>query len=204
MTTPTALKIAPVATKALLAPRIPQTPRPPAQNGDVQPSPPEVPLPPPRANIPVVPRAAEKKEMEDDINGCLDMLLDTMPAPLLVRANAVADASELLPGKSKGIKRPRFGKNPDGTPAEKVEKKAVERKSPWGIFLHKFKMEHPDLCPAEATVEARKIYVPKSGKKKSFERIATEQWKASHPREWAKLTKEERIEAVRAHFIKLV
>ncbi len=105
--------------------------------------------------------------------------------------------------KKQGKKNARFGKNPDGTPAKKADKKDVERKSSWGIYLHQYKLDHPDLASLEATIEARKEYVPKSGKQKSFERIFTEVWKTKNPR-WKQFSKEQRIAAIRADFIKLV
>lgn len=102
---------------------------------------------------------------------------------------------------SKGKKNPRFGKNPDGSPAPKAVKKEIIRKSEWGRFLHAFKEENPDLYPLEATIEARKLYTPKSGKQKSFERIYSEVWKQRNPK-WAKMSKEERTLAIRNDFIK--
>lgn len=103
----------------------------------------------------------------------------------------------------KGKKHARFGKNPDGTPAKKADKKEVERKSSWGRFLHQYKLEHPELHSLEATIEARKVYTPVSGKQKSFEKIFTEVWKTKNPR-WQTFTKEQRVAAIRADFIKLV
>ncbi len=103
----------------------------------------------------------------------------------------------------KGKKHARFGRNPDGTPAKKADKKEVERKSPWGRFLHQYKLDHPELHSLEATIEARKVYTPVSGKQKSFEKIFTEVWKTKNPR-WQNFTKEQRIAAIRADFIKLV
>ncbi len=103
----------------------------------------------------------------------------------------------------KGKKNARFGRNPDGTPAKKADKKEVERKSEWGRFLHDFKARHPDLAPLEATIEARKVYVPESGKQKSFERIFTEVWKTRNPR-WPKMDKAERLIAIRAAFVKII
>jgi hypothetical protein len=103
----------------------------------------------------------------------------------------------------KGKKNARFGKNPDGTPAPKMPKVEVERKSEWGRFLHKYKQDNPDLCPLEATIEARKLYTPKSGKQKSFERMYTEVWKQKNPK-WPKMSKDERTAAIRADFIKAI
>lgn len=56
-----------------------------------------------------------------------------------------------------------------------------ERKTEWGRYLFKFKAEHPQLDSHTAKVEARKAYVPASGKKKSFQRIFAEKWKANNP-----------------------
>lgn len=115
-------------------------------------------------------------------------------------ASAMTDEKQTPP---KGKKNARFGRNPDGTPAKKADKKEVERKSPWGRFLHQYKLDHPELHSLEATIEARKVYTPQSGKQKSFERIFTEVWKTKNPR-WASFSKEQRIAAIRADFIKLV
>jgi hypothetical protein len=102
----------------------------------------------------------------------------------------------------KGKKNSRFGKNADGTPAKKVDKH-IERKSEWGKFLHKYKLEHPDVYGLQATMDARKVYVPKSGKQKSFERIFTEVWKQKNP-DWQRFDKEQRLAAIRADFIKAI
>ena len=132
--------------------------------------------------------------------------LDSPPTLLPAKAmedDLDAEMTEDEKPVSKGKKNPRFGRNPDGTPAAKAPKKDVVRKSPWGIFLHQYKEEHPDLYPQEATIEARKHYKPKSGKEKSFERLFTEVWKQRNPK-WPKMTKEDRAAAIRADFIKAI
>ena len=101
-----------------------------------------------------------------------------------------------------GKKNARFGRNADGTAAKKAEKKPIVRKSPWGRYLALFKADHPELCSLEATIEARKNYRPKNGKKKSFERIYTEVWKTRNPK-WGLMSKETRSDTVRKDFIKI-
>lgn len=118
--------------------------------------------------------------------------------------SAVSDFSSIAEDQTKrGKKNARFGRNPDGTPAKKADKKDIERKSEWGRFLHQFKTSHPEMHSLEATIEARKVYIPQSGKQKSFERIYTEVWKVKNPR-WQQMSKEQRVAAIRADFIKLV
>ncbi len=56
-----------------------------------------------------------------------------------------------------------------------------ERKTRWGRYLFKFKTDHPAMDSHTAKVEARKAYIPESGKKKSFQRIFAEKWKANNP-----------------------
>jgi hypothetical protein len=53
--------------------------------------------------------------------------------------------------------------------------------SPWSLFLKKFRLENPGLSSGESLVQARKRYVPPSGRKKSFEVIFREVWQARHP-----------------------
>lgn len=146
------------------------------------------------------------------INDDLDKAMAELPDPTLTTTQGPAEAK--APAKNvrfegldeipkQGKKNARFGKNPDGTPAKKADKKEVERKSEWGRWLHDFKVSHPDMHALEATIEARKTYIPKSGKQKSFERIFTEVWKTKNPR-WATFTKEQRHAAIRADFIKSI
>lgn len=69
-----------------------------------------------------------------------------------------------------------------------------ERKTEWGRYLFKFKSDHPQLDPHTAKVEARKAYVPKSGKKKSFQRIFAEKWKANNPL-WREMKTSKEVDA---------
>lgn len=140
----------------------------------------------------------------------LAIAMDSLPEPTsLVAAPETATVTKnarfegLAEIPKQGKKNARFGKNPDGTPAKKADKKEVERKSEWGRWLHQYKVDHPNLAPLEATIEARKTYIPKSGKQKSFERIFTEVWKVKNPR-WTTFTKEQRHAAIRADFIKSI
>lgn len=97
-------------------------------------------------------------------------------------------------------KNPRFGRNADGTPAPKAQKKAYDHKSEWGKFLAAYKTKHPQLCSREATIAARMVYCPKDGKNKSFERIYTEVWKERNPK-WTLMDKAERRKKIRSDFI---
>lgn len=104
-------------------------------------------------------------------------------------------------GPKRGRKNGRFGGDP-GEPASapKKQDRSDERKSEWGRFLHKWKTDHPKMDPLEATIEARKRYVPSNGKAKSLERMFIEVWKARHPH-WKLLTKEDKEKAIRKTFI---
>lgn len=165
-----------------------------------------VPAPVPALEVPMEASAenapsnqGETKNMEADLATAMEEVSETTPLPdgsILVQFVAAASGG-------KGKKNPRFGKNPDGTPAKKADKKEIVRKSEWGQYLFDFKQKHPDLCPLEATIEARKTYVPKSGKQKSFERIFTEVWKTKNPK-WSQMTKEQRVAAIRADFVKAI
>jgi len=130
--------------------------------------------------------------------------LDTaMAIPDTGAPSVTAPVAKDAPPQPSQLKRkggPRFGKNPDGTPAKKADKKEIERTSEWGKFLHGFKLAHPEISSLEATIEARKVYVPKSGKQKSFERIFTEVWKTQNPM-WPKMDKEQRTLAIRRSFL---
>jgi uncharacterized short protein YbdD (DUF466 family) len=140
-----------------------------------------------------MPMALTTGQIDADLDAAMGVLPETKAVVPLVSVFT----PETL---NKGKKNARFGRNPDGTPAKKADKKEIERKSDWGKFLHDFKQKHPDIYGLEATIEARKVYVPKSGKQKSFERIFTEVWKQTNPG-WPRMTKEERTAAIRKAFI---
>jgi hypothetical protein len=133
----------------------------------------------------------------------LEAVMESLPDTSIAASTTTAANADKPESKQQGKKNARFGKNPDGTPAKKADKKEVERKSEWGRFLHEFKTKHSDMCPLEATIEARKVYIPKSGKQKSFERIFTEVWKQQNPM-WQRLDKQERVAAIRKSFIKSI
>ena len=170
------------------------------KRSDVLPVSPEIvptPSPPPPAPLQLSSKPTEESSVANEIMaGLSSALSDGSVVGVKVTETVVA-----VPSDSK--KRPRFGKNPDGTPAPKVPKKEPERKSPWGKYLHQYKLEHPDLTNADAEVEARKVYTPANGKKKSFERMYTEVWKKRNPK-WEKMDKEERRIAIRADFVKAI
>lgn len=162
-----------------------------------------------RASEPAPPSSLPPQTPDISLEAALEAALEAVEAPMDTSEEKGVKVSptEAPPApkgeEEKAKKRPRFGKNPDGTPAPKVPKKIVECKTPWGQFLRKFKAEHPDLSSAEAEIEARKNYIPKSGKEKSFERIFSEVWKRKNPK-WEKLTKEELRATIRADFIKMI
>lgn len=104
---------------------------------------------------------------------------------------------------NKGKKNTRFGRNADGTAAKKADKKMYVHKSDWGLFLADFKRTHPDMVPQDATMEAQMRYIPKNGKKKSFERIFTEVWKRYTPKH-VHMTKEQKALAMREDFIRTI
>jgi len=133
-----------------------------------------------------------QSELEKDIDTAMSAATQEA-APSIAATTGEGDPK-------RGKKNARFGRNPDGTPAKKADKKEIERKSEWGKYLHDYKLAHPDICSLEATIEARKTYIPKSGKQKSFERIFTEVWKTKNPM-WQKMTKEQRTLAIRAAFV---
>lgn len=159
-------------------------------------------------DTPPTPRPAQPKAKTQEVKV---LPLESPPSPPVLLPVKVleedldAEMGEPVQEKvtGKGKKNPRFGRNPDGTTAAKAPKKEVVRKSPWGIWLHQYKEDHPDLYPAEATIEARKYYKAKNNKEKSFERLYTEVWKQRNPR-WPKMAKEERAAAIRADFLKAI
>jgi hypothetical protein len=153
----------------------------------------------PVSDVPPVTIHLPETAMLDELAQALDEQKAMMPALEKKMEEAKVEGEQ----PQKGKKHPRFGKNPDGTPAKKADKKEVERKSPWGRYLHQYKLDHPELHSLEATIEARKLYTPVSGKQKSFEKIFTEVWKTKNPR-WQTFTKEQRIAAIRADFIKCI
>jgi hypothetical protein len=161
-----------------------------------------IPMETSQCNPPVLPTNQNAPSAED-----LDAAMASIPdGPVPLKPSEAAPKSDfsIIPGPPKqGKKNARFGRNPDGTPAKKADKKEVERKSEWGRFLHNFKLQHPQLHSLEATIEARKVYVPQSGKQKSFERIFTEVWKVNNPH-WQKMSKEQRTSAIREAFIKKI
>jgi hypothetical protein len=106
-------------------------------------------------------------------------------------------ATETPPAK-RGRKNGRFGKLEEGE--ERKVKPAPERKSPWGKYLFEYKQQHPELNPLEATIEARKRYVPENGKKKSYQKLFAEVWKIKNP-DWRRFTESERQLAMRQSFI---
>ncbi len=142
---------------------------------------------------------ATGKEMLENLAAALDAL----PAEALVDTTTPAPTTtdKDTPAPSTKRKNPRFGRNADGTPAKKADKKEVVRKSEWGRFLAAFKASHPLLCSVEATIEARKIYRPANGKQKSFERMFKEVWKQRNPK-WALMSKAELATNIRNDFIK--
>jgi len=76
-----------------------------------------------------------------------------------------------------------------------------ERKTPWGRYLYAFKKEHPEMDKHTAKVEARKTYIPESGKKKSFQRIFAEKWKANNPL-WTQIKDPQELDnVIRAAFL---
>lgn len=143
---------------------------------------------------PSCPSPQPEPSMEVAVAQAMDELTDDeKPGHVLVKFHAASSGG-------KGRKNPRFGKNPDGTVAKKADKTPIERKSPWGRYLFQYKVDHPELYGLEATIEARKHYVPTGKKPKSFERIFTEVWKTKNPN-WQKFSKEERLAAIRASFV---
>lgn len=53
--------------------------------------------------------------------------------------------------------------------------------SPWMTFLKSYQMKNPGMSQGQAQIEARKRYVGPSGRKKSYERIFREVWRAKNP-----------------------
>lgn len=97
--------------------------------------------------------------------------------------------------------------HPECTKCSLVHKKSKTpgEPSPWARFLKTFKSQHPDMSADQVMREARKRYVPPSGKPKSFERIYREIWRAKNhtwkdlypdPEDAKKKMREDFVEAI--------
>jgi len=126
-------------------------------------------------------------------------------APPVVRD--LTDALEKADKKTKRKPPPPRKKDPLPEPHPDCARcKAPKVKGPnttqaWHEFKKKFELEHPDLDKFELDVEARKHYVPQSGKAKSFERIYREQYLARHPGERTKYSPEELALRIREAYV---
>lgn len=69
------------------------------------------------------------------------------------------------------------------TECAKCTKKRSRRSEPsaWMMFLKKFQLANPGMSVGESQVQARKLYIPKNGRLKSFERVFREFWRAKNP-----------------------
>jgi len=86
----------------------------------------------------------------------------------------------------------------------KKQKKGPAELTEWNAFLKKFRLEHPGMVSGEVTMEARKRYVPSSGKKKSYERLWKEVWRYRNPQWKDMYTPEEAKEQMRKDFIERI
>jgi hypothetical protein len=65
----------------------------------------------------------------------------------------------------------------------RCEKKRNRRTEPsaWMQFLKKFQLKNPGMSVGESQIQARKLYIPKNGRMKSYERVFREFWRAKNP-----------------------
>ena len=82
----------------------------------------------------------------------------------------------------------------------KERKKHPSEKSEWNRFLKDFQYRNPDMALGESLIEARKRYVPKNGKLKSYERLWRDVWRAKNPA-WKSMASEEWRGKMREDFL---
>ena len=105
--------------------------------------------------------------------------------------------------KSAGKKRALAESHPECQRCTQAKAQKTGTPARWIQHVAEFIKAHPELPEGEARIRARKEYIPSNGRKKSFERIYKEAWKARHPAEMLKnLTKEELDEKIRQDFLK--
>lgn len=71
--------------------------------------------------------------------------------------------------------------HPECVKCSTVKKRKPGEASQWALFLKKYTQDHPGLSANQAIVEARKRYIPPSGKPKSYERVWREIWRSRNP-----------------------
>lgn len=104
------------------------------------------------------------------------------PVPVANADVAVDSQASLVPLKPVRMKRARAIPQPHPECVKCSAKKPRSHgPSAWSVFLKKYQNENPGMAATEAIVEARKRYVPPSGRKKSFERIFRELWRIRNP-----------------------
>lgn len=116
--------------------------------------------------------------------------------PALDLCMSVVDKAE---NKSKR-KRDPAPSHPECGKCAKIKPRVPGQRSPWAQFLRSFQQQHPDMTQPQALMEARKRYVPPSGRLKSYERIYKEVWKTRNPT-WQTLNKDELAALMREDFV---
>ncbi len=85
-----------------------------------------------------------------------------------------------------------------------VKRKRPTKKSAWSKYLANYKLTHPEMDAGEAQIQARKRYVPGSGKEKSYERLFREVFDARFPSLKETLPKDEYRKKMRLAFIDVI
>lgn len=120
-----------------------------------------------------------------------------------VAESALAGEAALVIAKPVRMKRARASppSHPDCTKCSVKRSKVPGQGSAWSQFLKKYMAANPSMSVNEATIEARKRYVPPSGHKKSYERIFKEIWRLQHPSYKTEFTPEQAKEKMREDYL---
>jgi len=107
----------------------------------------------------------------------------------------------------KGKKRVRIGfsSHPECVRCTQRKKKdPTHTPSAWSQFLKKYRLENPGLGSGQSLVEARKRYVPPSGRRKSYEVIFREVWQAKNPNWKEEFSKTDLKDKLRSEFLNAI
>ncbi len=152
------------------------------------------PVPPPPAVATPAP-VEEAKEIKDQEMppAVPELLRETTQAPDEDEATAdeAQDEHQEVEEETKPKKKRKFvpkNKKPCPESAQDCakcqhdkERGIVSNPSAWNTYLKQFEAANPTMDTFTCRVRARQLYVPRSGKRKSFERIYRETYMAHHP-----------------------
>lgn len=132
----------------------------------------------------------------------------TVPVIIPVILQSFEKADLAIEKKKGNHKRKATGAAAQGPPKHKdcercnAPRKEGANPSHWHAFLREFTSTNPKLTKEQARERARMIYVPESGKKKTFDKLYTMLWMSRHPGEMlTKQSDEEIRDLVRKSFI---